>query len=492
MVSVPDLQSARPQTWRDAATDALTAARHCDEIGTLARDDVARTLERQWASDAGLAARRAFVKHAEDYEAAHLALRELCRVYDDLADEIEAAQGDLNSALDYARGHELTVDDSGRVSRSEPVAPGQDDDSQSDPVQHVQGVIDGALSRATKADTAAAAALRTVRGLTELSDPELVKEALRRNSPLAIALRLMGAPDGPHPVNVSPSQLAAVERAARETGMSKTLLLAILWQEQQWYQNYDKDGHGLLPGIGRMFNWTLQQTIKPDKSLGITHMKLGTARKVMADNRDVFTTADGTYLGDLSDAQLAKYIEENPNEDIRLSAYYLKQLRQNPYGSETDKQLFMLYAADTPDVREKNESYGDDSDHRGGDIKARAENWDKLQPYLEDAQAWEALSDEERRKALEQLAGDTPKGHSFTIDPIYGGESQGTGTGEPEPGTPSPEPGASPTPPSSGGKHDDGADGGGGGGAGGAGGGKKPAEPTPGLTPRPSATGQAP
>lgn len=260
--------------------------------------------------------------------------------------------------------------------------------------------------------------------------------------------------------------------------MSKTLLLSILWQEQQWYQNYDKDGRGFLPSIGRMFNWTLQQTIKPDKSLGITHMKLGTARNVIGQHRQAFTTPDGTYLGDLSDAQLTKYIEENPNEDIRLSAYHLQELQKNPYGADTDKQLFMLYAADTPDVREKNEQYGDDSDHRGGDIKARGENWDKLQPRLEDAKAWEALSDEERQRALEQLEGDTPKGHSFTIDPIYGGDSHGTGTGEPEPGTPSPEPGPSPTPPSdsSGGKDDGGGD-------------KKPTEPSPGLTPRPSATG---
>lgn len=478
MVSVPDLRSASPQAWRDAATDALTAAKHCAEIGTFARDDVARTIEKQWVSDAGLAARRTFVKHAEDYEAANLALRELCRVYDDLADEIEAAQRDLSSALGYAKDHELSVDDSGRVSHSKPVASDPGDDSQSEPVRHAQGIIEGALSRATRADTTAAAALRTIRGLTEISDPKLVKEALKKNSPLAIALRLTGAPDGPHPINVSPAQLAAVERAAKETGMSKTLLLSILWQEQQWYQNYDKDGRGLLPSIGRMFNWTLQQTIKPDKSLGITHMKLGTARNVIGQHRQAFTTPDGTYLGDLSDAQLTKYIEENPNEDIRLSAYHLQELQKNPYGSDTDKQLFMLYAADTPDVREKNEQYGDDSDHRGGDIKARGENWDKLQPRLEDAKAWEALSDEERQKALEQLEGDTPKGHSFTIDPIYGGDSHGTGTGEPEPGTPSPEPGPSPTPPSdsSGGKDDGGGD-------------KKPTEPSPGLTPRPSATG---
>ncbi|MEU8904189.1 hypothetical protein [Streptomyces mirabilis] len=87
--------------------------------------------------------------------------------------------------------------------------------------------------------------------------------------------------------------------------------------------------------------------------------------------------------------------------------------------------MFTLYAADTPDVREKNEQYGDDSDHRGADIKVRGKNWDKMEPHLDDAMAWNALSDDERVKAARP----------------------GTGTGEPEPGTPSPSPGPTPTPP---------------------------------------------
>jgi hypothetical protein len=123
-------------------------------------------------------------------------------------------------------------------------------------------------------------------------------------------------------------------------------------------------------------------------------------------------------------------------------------LQEQPYGAETDKQLFTLYAADTPDVREKNEQHGDESGARGGDIKVRGENWDKLQPHLEDAMAWDALSDEERAKAIQQLESETPAGHHVSIEPIYaGGPTTGTGSGDPEPGTPSPSPGPPPTPP---------------------------------------------
>ncbi|WP_329124460.1 hypothetical protein [Streptomyces sp. NBC_01353] len=449
MVSVNELSGAKPDKWRAAADDAVAAAKQCEGIGSYARDEVASTLRQCWVGDTGTAARTRFVKHADDYEAAALALRAMARAYDDLADDITDAQRDLTGALDYARTHELKVDDSGRVQLAKAVAVPAGSTEHLEPLRHAQGIIDDALSKATRADTEAARALRTVEGLTAITDPKLVKEALNSGSPLSIALRLSGGLDGLHPINVSPAQLAAVERAARETGMSKRLLLAILWQEQQWYQNHNPSLRGPLSSFGRLFDWSLQQTIKPDKSLGITHMKLETARTVIENNRERFTLADGTYLGDLDDSQLTKYIEENPNEDVRLSAYHLKQLQEQPFGADTDKQLFTLYAADTPDVREKNEQHGDESGARGGDIKIRGENWDKIQPHLDDAMAWEALSDEERSQAIKQLESDTPAGHHVSIEPIYaaGGPTTGTGSGEPEPGTPSPSPNPPPTPP---------------------------------------------
>ncbi|WP_244190718.1 hypothetical protein [Streptomyces caeruleatus] len=123
--------------------------------------------------------------------------------------------------------------------------------------------------------------------------------------------------------------------------MSKKLLLAILWQEQQWWQNHDRDLKGPLPWGGGLFDWTLRETVKPDKSLGITHMKLETVRDTLDSHNMMFKTADGGFVSELSDSQLTKYIEQNPNEAIRLSAYHLKDLRdKDEYGAGTDKQLF--------------------------------------------------------------------------------------------------------------------------------------------------------
>ncbi|MEJ8644466.1 hypothetical protein WKI68_30460 [Streptomyces sp. MS1.HAVA.3] len=452
MVSVPELKQADPQKWRTAADDAVAVAKQCDGLASYARQDVARTVNRCWVGEAGRAATERFVKHADDYETSALALRALAKAYDDLAEVITGAQRDLNSALDYARARDLKVDDSGRVQLSKPVMVPQGSTEHLEPVNHAQGIITEALRKAGQADVDTARALRTIEGLTAVSDPKLAKEALTPGSPLAIALALSGGVDGLHPINVSPAQFAALNRAAAETGISRKLLLAILWQEQQWYQNFSPGLTGPLAQAGRIFNWTLQQTLKPDKSLGITHMKPDTAREVMGHNREAFTLTDGTFLGDLDDAQLTKYIEENPDENIRMSAYHLRRMQEEPYGARTDKQLFTLYAADTQEVRELNEQYGDESGNRAFDIKTRGENWDRLEPHLDDAMAWHALTDEQRATAVRQLESQTPAGHHVSVDPIYhegGGPHTGTGTSPAEPGTPSPSPGPAPRPPRS-------------------------------------------
>jgi hypothetical protein len=158
-------------------------------------------------------------------------------------------------------------------------------------------------------------------------------------------------------------------------------------------------------------------------------MKLETIRATLAHHQDAFTTADGGRVSDLGDSRLTQYIEENPNDAIRLSAYHLKDLRdKDAYGASTDKHLFTLYAADTADVRERNETYGDDSAHRGGDIRARGENWDRIDPHIDDVMAWERLSDRERRDAVAAIEHGTPAEHHVPLDPIYDARGSGSGS----------------------------------------------------------------
>ncbi|MDI5969329.1 hypothetical protein POF50_008215 [Streptomyces sp. SL13] len=413
MLSVEDLRDAKPQAWRDAADDAIAAAKHCRAVASYARDDVAATLKMCWVSDAGRAARARFVQHAGDYEAAGDALHGLAKTYDTLADAVSDAQRTLHAALDHAAAHGLTVAGDGEVTGH---ASGHDQDAVHDQVTHAAGLIADALAAATRADSTAADEMRTITALTTITSPDLVAQALAHeaDSPLGIALRLNQGPDGLHPLNISATQLDAIRQASQETGISQQLLMSIVWQEQQWYQNSDPGLGGPQALAGHLFDWALEQTVKPDKSLGITHMKIPTARQVIARDRAAFTV-DGTYLDDLDDARLTKYIEQNPGEDIRLSAHYLRHTAV-----------------------------------RGGAIRPRAEHWETLQPRLHDAGAWAALTNSQRQQALNEIAAQTPAGTSFDLSPLYtppGVTTTGTGTGPAVPGIPSPAPGPAPTPP---------------------------------------------
>ncbi|MGD9483738.1 hypothetical protein WDH52_10825 [Streptomyces sp. TRM70308] len=467
VVNISDLQAADAGAWRNAADDAVAAAKQCDLIGAYARDEVASTLEQCWVGDTGTAARTRFVKHADDFEAAKLVLNKLAETYDGLADDITTAQRNLDSALDYARKHGLSWDDSGRLQPEVPVLSPPGPDESDEPLRHAQPLIDEALAKANEADSATAVMLRTIENLTHVSDPDTVAEALNTTSPISIAMRLSGGLDGLHSINVPPHVLASVDRAATETGVSRRLLLAILWQEQQWYQNFNPSLKGPVASFGRFFNWTLAETLKPDKSLGITHIKLDTAREVLEEHSARFRMSDGRYVKSLNDAELAKYIEVNPGEAVRMSAFHLFELRETiAYGADDDKDLFVLYAADTPAVRESNEMHGEDSDERGGAIKSRGENYDDILPHIDDAMLWNDLSEHEREYALRHLEDELQPGERVTVEPIFGPgavvEKEPTEPGllppppipptesrEPD-AVPSPSPGPAPHPPEEG------------------------------------------
>lgn len=412
MLTVSDLANAKPQLWRAAADDAADAAWHCKQVAAGARD-LARTLEWSWPDDAGRAARQTFVRHADTYEAAGTVLSALVTYYDEFAVTVEGAQRSLVDALNLARGHGLTVNELG-------VVVGGEDTGNGAQAREVADRISAALTATNQADANAANRLRTIGSLTRVTDPAMIRLALEHaaDSPAQIAQRMLNRPDDMHPLNIPPELFDTIRRAAAETGISETLLMSILWQEQQWYQNVDRDG-GPLAQFGRFVEWVAQQTFVEDKSLGIAHMELDTAREVIAANPEAFSTADGRYLGDLSDAELVKYIETYPEEDIRLAAYQLAELQNNPHGAATDKQLFLLYSTgDHEPTRDANAQYADATEPRKYDIRDRAENWDRLQPRLNDAAAWAALSPQERRDALDEVIGNKPR---WTVDlhPVY-------------------------------------------------------------------------
>ncbi|GAA4534128.1 hypothetical protein [Amycolatopsis samaneae] len=427
MLSVSVVRNAKPQAWRDAADDATQTAQHCRDVASGARY-VAYTLTQAWPDDAGKQARQRFVQHAADYEIAGTVLAKLVTVYDAFAGHIDDAQQMLNSALDYARQNELTVGDDGKVTGKAEKGP---------EIRTAGQLVAGALNYATTWDQTTANWLRTIGSLTAETDPEVVNLRLEHGGDSAsdIANRLKNRPDDVHELDIPPELLDEVRRIAKETGISEGLLTAILWQEEQWYQNWEKDG-GLVTEFGHILNEEAQG-LKPDKSLGITHMKLDAAREVISKNPAAFTE-NGKYLGDLADLDLMQRIEKDRNLDVKLSGYYLAELRKNPYGAETDKQLFILYSTgDDPATRANNHRYGDATEPRQNDILPRARNWDRLQPRLADAADWASLSSAERQRALSGAADQTHVGEKVDLHPVYGSDTTADGRKNyPRPGAP--------------------------------------------------------
>ncbi|MBU3067746.1 hypothetical protein KO481_40290 [Nocardia sp. NEAU-G5] len=229
--------------------------------------------------------------------------------------------------------------------------------------------------------------------------------AISWNTPIAIANRL--ANNRLHPINLSPDLIAYTEQQATADGIDPAVLLAILWQEQQWYQGDDGLFGAGEQDFGHIFDWMLTQTVDPTKSLGIAHMKLPTAR-MLADQYGI--TVGDTPLSSLNDAQLAKLMEEDKQVDIALAGKYLQYLRDEPtpgepahYGANTNAQQFLLYSADDRQVRDYNQKFGDDIEPRQGAIRPRLANYDQFSQWYSDTRAWEALTPAQRAQALGQL-----------------------------------------------------------------------------------------
>jgi tRNA A-37 threonylcarbamoyl transferase component Bud32 len=209
-----------------------------------------------------------------------------------------------------------------------------------------------------------------------------------------------------HPVNLPPWLVEYAREAARRHGISDRLMLMTLWQEQQWYQNYR--GYGpfsvLVDKAGREANELWQDRVDGTKSMGVTHMKVDTARDLVT--RDGLTDPDGRPYSSYSNEELAEKIEHDPQFAIDLTARKLAALQnedeEQPW---SDKQTFFLYAVDDedPTTREANRQYGDSTEDRKNDIRPRAENWDRVAPVIDAQQDWERLSPEDRQRALDSV-----------------------------------------------------------------------------------------
>ena len=346
--------------------------------------------------------------------------------------DLTEAQQRLKAAIRDAVGSHLRVADDGSLTLPQmSAADRRDPESQRywselrTQAQNISDRFKEALRLATEADDRLSHALAG-----------LGKDSLDGKGDLAtkLAMQLMGFTD--HPVNLPPELIEYAREAAKRNGISDRLMLMILWQEQQWYQNYGK-GKGPAGSFGRWLDRTAQDWYKHDKSMGVAHMKAATARDVL--ERHNVNDEDGRPYSSYSDSELAAKLENDPRFAIDTSARYLSDIKNEPDGW-SDKQTFLTYAADTSAVRDANRQYGDSTDARKYDIHARAVNWDRVAPRIDAERTWEQLSPQDRQRALEQLGdhGDQVTVENPPYAPRRGADLAAPGPRIPTPGQPSP------------------------------------------------------
>lgn len=195
MVTFAQLRDAEPHRLTDAAEvwerHGKAAGRRAEEVRTEVLD-----LVRGWSGPAARTAAAKLTELAEELSEAHTAMRRVSDILAQAGTAIAGARADLASAVEYARGKGLTVEEDGSVSWLDwnPLEWGEDRAA----AEHAARLIEDALRRATEADADAAADLRVARlvgrdeasaaALTLSDDPaveraaERVRELMRRSA----------------------------------------------------------------------------------------------------------------------------------------------------------------------------------------------------------------------------------------------------------------------------------------------------------------------
>ncbi|HEX6467848.1 MAG TPA: hypothetical protein VF069_02035 [Streptosporangiaceae bacterium] len=398
------------------------------------RDDVLGSVRAaSWEGAAADAAVRQMTPLGQRVQVASTQAGSVASVLDAGARELRAAQKELTDAIRDADGIHLRVGDDGSLTLPE-MSPADRRDPES--IRYWASL----RQQAEQIEARFQAAMRNAEESDRRLSEELTNLGADGDYATALATQLAGFSE--HPVNLPPELIAYARQAARKYGISDTLMLMILWQEQQWYQNYGS-GNGPIGALGRWFDRTVQD-IKGDKSMGVTHMKPDTAREVLA--RDGARDEHGRLYSTYSDDELAANLEDDPRFAIDTTARYLSQIKSEP-DHWSDKQTFLTYAADNEEMREANRRAGDSTDARGFAIRDRAENWDRVAPKIEAEQAWERLSPDDRQRALGAMG--SPGSQvvlNLPYTPAAGVDVAAEGTRPPVPGQPSPGPNPSPTP----------------------------------------------
>ncbi|MEV7596326.1 amidase domain-containing protein [Kitasatospora sp. NPDC089797] len=183
-------------------------------------------LKENWKDRVGEAAGRKLEEHARILETGADIMRGVVMVLDALSTAITRAKLTMNSALDMAKEHGLTVDE---VSGTVRAASGGADGSTDTAVQEIDAMLQEALREATQADGLAAAELRKLAAATCETDPQKALDILQREaSQVELNMYTGSIPSGDDPRLVADWWKALTDNQHKQLMLSDPVTLAHL------------------------------------------------------------------------------------------------------------------------------------------------------------------------------------------------------------------------------------------------------------------------
>ncbi|NUT93934.1 MAG: hypothetical protein HOY78_30245 [Saccharothrix sp.] len=168
MVSFAALRDADPAAWKSAADDWVTLARHCEQSAADIYRRGSAALDDSWRDAVGDLATDRLAELANEYQAAGITIRGVAMTLEGLGEAAETTKRGLLAAVEYARAHGLTVDETTGAAYYAQAGPYTDDQVRAHTVANT--LIGEALVSATRIDQEASAELAALARATEVTD----------------------------------------------------------------------------------------------------------------------------------------------------------------------------------------------------------------------------------------------------------------------------------------------------------------------------------
>lgn len=224
MVGMIDLRDVRWGLWDEAAPGWREFADQAVYAGKDIRDQGKAKLDKHWTDNVGEAAGKVLGGLANEYDIASDVMRSVSMILIGLAEAVEVAQRELQTAIELARAHYLRVNDDGTC------GPWDQPDSQGDNGHteamewkpKIEAMIRDAVEAANQADALAAEQLRRLRDGVNLTDASVALDELQGSASRAqVEMIHFSLPHGQSP------EAVAAWWASLSEGQRRKLELAV-------------------------------------------------------------------------------------------------------------------------------------------------------------------------------------------------------------------------------------------------------------------------